>query len=144
MVATIPTSFQQHPPQPSTIIINHDTSSPSNNHPYFLIHNHYIFYKTRHPTLQPTQTFTGTLLPSKCTSLHHSPFTNTNQAEQFLTTLHCHLHTQQTQPTSTTIQHTERSFYTLTNTLTLTSLQRIYTHKHLITHSPNFITLNQA
>ena len=33
------------------------------------IHNHHILY---HPTLQPTQTFTGALLSSKCTSLHHS------------------------------------------------------------------------
>ena len=57
-IATIPTSFQPHPPQSvpcplnctpntslntqqSTIItINHHTLSPSNNHPYILIHNH--------------------------------------------------------------------------------------------------------
>ena len=58
-------------PLTHTTIINHDTSSPSNNHPYFRL------YKTYHPTLQPTQSFTGTLLPSKYTSLHHSPFTST-------------------------------------------------------------------
>ena len=91
-VATIPTSFQPHPPQyvarPHTqlhtqyllqhtqlfilITINQDTLSPSNNRPYIFIHNHYILHKTQHPTLQPTQTFTGTLLLSKCTSLHKS------------------------------------------------------------------------
>ena len=40
---------------PSThTTINHDTSSPSNNHPYFLIHNHFNTYTPKHNTPRTT------------------------------------------------------------------------------------------
>ena len=57
----------QHTPPSTIITINHNTSFPFNN---ILIHSHYIIHKTRHPTLQPTQTLTATLLRAKCASLH--------------------------------------------------------------------------
>ena len=104
-VATIPTSFQPHPPQyvahPHTqlhtqyllqhtqlfilITINQDTLSPSNNHPYIFIHNHYILHKTQHPTLSQEHYSYQNALHSTNPAL-----TSTNQAEQFLTTPHCY------------------------------------------------------
>ena len=63
----------QHP-STHTTIYNHHHPQPlyHNNHPHIHIHNDYILHKTQRPTLQPTQTSTATLLPSKPTLLHKS------------------------------------------------------------------------
>ena len=94
---TTPTTIHTTPPystahpiqhtQPSTII-NQATSPPSNNHPYILIHNHFL---TKHNTWPKLQTFTGTLYSHQNALRSTNPtFISTNQAEQFLTTPHCH------------------------------------------------------
>ena len=146
-VATIPTSFQPHPPQsvphphtqlhtqyflqhirPSTII-NHDTSSPSNNHPYILIHNHYILHKTRHPT-NNLNLYRNTTPIKMYFAPPFTPFTSTSQAEQFLTTPHCHLHTKRTHSTKLT-------------TLNLHFTCTKHTHIHLPYKEPTHTSISQ-